>query len=258
MVDVELMKAPEVVQAKNKLYVSRLTSPGRSGAAILSGRADGTEEARAEKEFQLAKDRLWPKAAAEVYIKLLSVLVDVFRIMLTMTDGVIGFRMVRQDVQRFFAECNIPYDVAEDGNVIRFKPEPIAQVLRNSIFQTGDKELDALLTAARQKFFDRNPAVHRESIEKLWDAWERLKTLEPGKDKRAQADALLARLSVGPEFRAIIEKEAVFLTELGNQFMIRHSETNKVQISNGVEVDYLFHRLFILVWVLLRETGRVS
>jgi hypothetical protein len=178
--------------------------------------------------------------------------------MITMTDGVTGFRMVRQDVQRFFANCNIPYDVAEDGNVIRFKPEPIAQVLRNSVFQTGDKELDALLTAAREKFFDRNPTAHRESIEKLWDAWERLKTLEPGKDKKTQVDALLARLSVGREYREVIEKEALFLTDLGNRFMIRHSETNKVQISQGVEVDYLFHRLFTLVWFLLCETKRIS
>jgi len=33
--------------------------------------------------------------------------------------------------------------------------------------------------------------VRRESLEKLWDAWERLKTVEPGGDKKAQAKALL-------------------------------------------------------------------
>lgn len=258
-VEIQLMKDPDVIQANNNLYVTRLRNSHPSPAASLAGMVPNEAEVeKAEKQLQSTKDRHWPRAAAKAYIEMLSVLVDVFRIILTHNDGVVGFRMIRQDVQRFFASCNISYDVAEDGRVIRFKPEPVAQVLRNSAFRTGDNELDGLLTVAREKFFDRNPAVHRESIEKLWDAWERLKTLEPGKDKKGQTDALLGRLSIGPEYRKMIEAEALHLTELGNRFMIRHSETNKVPIREGVEVDYLFHRMFTLVWLLLRETNRVS
>jgi hypothetical protein len=67
--------------------------------------------------------------------------------------------------------------------------------------------------------------VRRESLEKLWDAWERLKTLEPGKDKKASTTALLDKVSSEPMFRAYLEHEATRLTEIGNTFMIRHTES---------------------------------
>jgi hypothetical protein len=259
LVDIELMKVPEVIQAKNKLYLLSLPSQVSPKTTGLSGAIGFPEnKEKAEADFFSAKDRLWPKAAAKIYKELLSVLVDFFRVMLTRLDGTTGFRMVRADVQRFFVNCSIQYDVTEDGNVIRFKPEPIAQVLRNSIFQTGDKELDALLTTARAKFFDRDSAAHRESIEKLWDAWERLKTIEPGRDKKAQVEALFSRLSVGNEYRNMLKEEASLLTNLGNRFMIRHSETNKIPIESEEEINYLFNRLFTLIWIFLRETNRVS
>ena len=103
---------------------------------------------------------------------------------------------------------------------------------------------------------DHQAALKR--IEKLWDAWERLNTIERGKDKKDKVTALLSRLTVGPEYRGMIEKEALALTGIGNSFMIRHTETDKIPIGGEVEVDYLFHRLISLIWVLLRETGRVA
>jgi len=40
------------------------------------------------------------------------------------------------------------------------------------------------------------------------------------------------------------------LTEIGNQFPIRHHETTKTAIDPG-DVDYFFHRCFALVALLL-------
>jgi hypothetical protein len=75
---------------------------------------------------------------------------------------------------------------------------------------------------SRQKFLNRSLNVRRESLEKLWDAWERLKTVEPGKDKKASAKALLDKAAVEPNFRNKLEQEARELTDIGNTFMIRH------------------------------------
>ena len=50
--------------------------------------------------------------------------------------------------------------------------------------------------------------IIRESLEKLWDAWERLKTVEPGRDKKASARALLDQATREPVFRQMIEDEA--------------------------------------------------
>ena len=40
--------------------------------------------------------------------------------------------------------------------------------------------------------------------------------------------------------------------------MIRHSETDKTRIDEPEHVEYLFHRLFALVFMILRATGRAS
>ena len=92
-----------------------------------------------------------------------------------------------------------------------------------AIFDTSDPVLDELLETARRNFLD--PAIHdrREALKKLWDAWERLKTLEGG-DKKTAIGILLDRVSPDPAFRNVLEAEAKALTEIGNSFMIRHTE----------------------------------
>ena len=216
------------------------------------------EEEAAKKVIAQVRVKRIPLCRANVYRVKLSVLQAFFKLILTLPDGQRAFRLLREDVQSFCASSQISYDVALDGTIIRCGIEPLSGALTDAIFRTGDNELDGLLHSARHKYLDRDIRTHRESIEKLWDAWERLKTIEPGKDKPAQILALFSRLPVGTEFREMIDKEGRELTAIGNTFMIRHTEANTIPISGETEVDYLFHRLFSLVWLLLRETGRVS
>ena len=120
-----------------------------------------------------------------------------------------------------------------------------------------------MLKTARDKFISRDSEVRKEGLDKLWDAWERLKTLEiPGLkrlDKRASTTALLDRVADGPmRERNPLETEAKELTEIGNKFSIRHSETDRHPIEDDRHVDYLFHRMFSLVYLLLDGTGRVG
>ena len=46
-----------------------------------------------------------------------------------------------------------------------------------------------------------------------------------------------------PRFRELLEKESRVLTDIGNTFQIRHSETSQVELQETQHVDYLFHRL---------------
>lgn len=161
------------------------------------------------------------------------------------------------DVNRIFERNGMAFCLAE-GEVIRLAPAVLDESLVQTLFRTGDATLDGLLEAARHKFLNRDLGVRREALEKLWDAWERLKTLEPGKDKRASTKTLLDRVTSEPAFRDRIEQEAVQLTEIGNNFMIRHTETDKVPIVDSTQVDYLFHRMFSLVRLILRATGRTG
>jgi hypothetical protein len=88
--------------------------------------------------------------------------------------------------------------------------------LSASSFKTGDTVLDGLLETARAKFLSDDAALRREALEKLWDAWERLKTLEPGRDKKDSTRALLDKVTSESNFRRTLEREANELTSIGN------------------------------------------
>ena len=169
-----------------------------------------------------------------------------------------GRESFREDMNRILRRNGLAYELNEEGAIERLAPIGLREALAHSTFATGDTDLDEMLEAARRKFLGPEEAGRREALEKLWDAWERLKTVEPGADKRAQINALLDRAARSPSsnFRSMLESEAAELTKIGNTFQIRHTETSQERLSCSYEVDYLFHRLFCLVRFLLHATGR--
>lgn len=160
-----------------------------------------------------------------------------------------------EEVNRLFERNGMAFELML-GEVTRLAPTGLQEALAQAVFKTGDKELDELLEDARRRFLNRDFKKRRESLEKLWDAWERLKTIEPGKDKRSQANSLLEKASDEPNFLSRLESEAKELSEIGNKFMIRHTETNTIPINTSNHVDYLFQRMFAMIHLLLRSSGR--
>ena len=171
-------------------------------------------------------------------------------------DVEVGCVKFREDINRILARNGIAYELDADGRVIRLAPPIVGEALKSAVFRTGDAELDSLLEVARTKYLDPDPNIRRESLEKLWDAWERLKTVEPGSDKKSQVTELLKKIASEPTFRETLNREAVALTDIGNAFRIRHSETSQIPIEQSEHIDYLFHRLFSLIRLALRSTGR--
>jgi hypothetical protein len=145
-----------------------------------------------------------------------------------------------------------------DGSVQRLLPPIFRETITAVIFASGDSTLDRILETARRKFVDPDVVVRRESVEKLWDAFERLKTLEEGGDKRDRTGRLLdiAAGSTTSLFRQALEREARELTDIGNRFLIRHTETTQEPLSEASHVDYVFQRLFSLVLLVLRARRR--
>jgi hypothetical protein len=166
-----------------------------------------------------------------------------------------GKEIFREDINRIFARNGIAFELNGEGTIERLAPAGIRESLNSAQFRTGDNDLDALLEAARAKYLDADLNDRKDSLEKLWDAWERLKTLED-KDKKTGATILLNKAATEPTFRELLENEAAELTAIGNNFRIRHSETTKAPIETSEQVDYLFHRMFAMMHLLLRKTGR--
>lgn len=127
----------------------------------------------------------------------------------------------------------------------------LTQSVRNHPRST-DAHLDSLLDEACAAFLDPSPQAHRRAIDRLWDAWERAKTVQ-AQDKRVGAGLMLdGAATPGSPFRALLEREAKELTDIGNQFHIRHHETTKTPLDEALHVDYLFHRMLAMLQLVLR------
>ena len=58
-----------------------------------------------------------------------------------------------------------------------------------------------------------------------------------------------------PKFRQLLEKEAFELTSIGNNHQIRHTEIWQEKVEQLEHIDYLFHRLFSLIQLILKTKG---
>ena len=171
-----------------------------------------------------------------------------------------GRNHFREGVNMILDRDRIGYYLTNEGQIERFGAPVLSDAIREATFNTCDEALDEMLETASGKFLSRDPGMRKDGLKALWDAWERLKTVEkPDSDKKASISALLDRAASGDvPFRDRLETETRELTQIGNNFMIRHSETDRHPLTDDRHVDYLFHRMFSLVYLLLDATGRVG
>jgi hypothetical protein len=170
-------------------------------------------------------------------------------------DEKIGKTEFRGEINTIFRRNNIPFIINISGTVERIPSETLNTLLEN-VFNTGDKVLDQLLHESTKKIKDPDLNERRIALEKLWDAWERLKTIESGRDKKSSTKAILDKAATERNYRQILEQEAIDLTEIGNNFRIRHSETGKIELEKESQIDYFFYRAFCLIYTLLKESHR--
>ncbi|HEV2362438.1 MAG TPA: hypothetical protein VGS21_12105 [Acidimicrobiales bacterium] len=165
-------------------------------------------------------------------------------------DADAGVRRWRDDINRLFARQGLAYELAPDGHVARLGTPVVTDAIRRVALVTGDQPLDELLERARDKYLSADPAHRMESLEQLWDALERAKTLR-SPDKQTGARLLIAEVESSRQFGERLETELRELTAIGNNFRIRHHETTKTPLDTG-DIDYLFHRCFALLAHLLQ------
>jgi hypothetical protein len=158
-----------------------------------------------------------------------------------------------EKVNHIFSRNGLAYQLIEDGNIVRLVPPVLDESLASSIFKTGDIILDKMLEESRKKFLNPDIVVRREALERLWDSWERIKTLLIPENKRQSISSLIEKASIDENFRSVLNDEAKSLTTIGNSFHIRHTEVSQTKLEDSKHVDYLFHRLFALIHLLLNS-----
>nr|BDD45023.1 hypothetical protein 13 [Bacillaceae bacterium] len=158
--------------------------------------------------------------------------------------------LFRSEVNQIFSRNGIVFYLDSDGMIKRQLPTQLDRVLQNLNVKSKDNDLNELVNAAvenirKPKDFDRQVA-----LEKIWDAFERIKTFyDPNPNKKKQsAQTLVTNVAAGTiEFDILLEDEFKTLTNIGNKYQIRHFETSKIKISSMKQVDYLFYRMIALI-----------
>lgn len=115
--------------------------------------------------------------------------------------------------------------------------------------KTIDEELDDLISEAKKRF--NNPSDKQIALEKLWDAFERIKTYF-GTNKRNSSSTLVDKISTDFD-RDFIENEFKVLTKIGNDYRIRHHENGKISIKDTKHIEYLFLRMLALLNLCLEN-----
>jgi hypothetical protein len=158
-------------------------------------------------------------------------------------DG--GRAELRSAVNLLLSRNGLAYELDEVGQITRLTSVVVEQQLRIRLPATSDASFDSLLEVAARKYTSSDPAVRRDAVEKLWDAFERSKTILDA-DKRRGAGALVARSTDTPHEAAMLETEMRELTRIGNEFAVRHHETNTTPPGDET-VDHLFARMYALL-----------
>jgi hypothetical protein len=154
------------------------------------------------------------------------------------------------DIVTAFATKVLDPLVRDIDRLIALRPvSPILLEAMRNFPPSGDDVLDEKLQEACRKFKDPAPQSLQDAVEKLWDSLQRLKTLDH-QDKKKSIFILLEKTIDEPKFRDSINKEMLALTEIGDNFQIRHFETNKPPLNQN-QLEYLFHRLYSLIRFLL-------
>ena len=138
-----------------------------------------------------------------------------------------GLAEFLNDVNLLFGRNGIAFELTDEGYASRLVAPGLREELRVAEFNTGDADTDRLLDTARRGIVSPRENDRRHALDALWDAFERIKTLEPGANKRQQAERLLNRTTQAPRLRGFLYQEAAALTEIGNGLFIRHSETTQ-------------------------------
>ncbi len=138
-------------------------------------------------------------------------------------------------INTLFTAAQFPF-IVEDGLVIARSLTGLTSNMGKHI-EKGVKEL---FQEATEYYVAGKKGI---AVEKLWDALERIKTVLPGKNKKQSADLLIEKMSCGDTaYYNLFNTEIECLTSIGNNFRIRHHETNKIEITSDCNFDYFYHR----------------
>lgn len=159
------------------------------------------------------------------------------------------FEAFRKEINELFGLSGLLYELTNEAIVERLVVNSIlTQDIQNIIAEVEEEGVRELLKDAIALYKTPNSAARQDSVEKIWDAFERLKTYYTSMDKRQSSEKIVKDMSMSDSnYENLFNKEFGELTSIGNNFRIRHHETNKINIPDQRYYDYLFNRCLSLI-----------
>lgn len=164
-------------------------------------------------------------------------------------DTINIFENFREEINGIFAESGLLYELTDEKIIERIvENSPLTKEVENNFAAVHEIGTRDLLKDAIALYKTPNPTARQDSVEKIWDAFERLKTYYTSLDKRNSSAKIVNDMANGnSNFIDLFNDEFKKLTEIGNNYRIRHHETNKIDITDVRYYDYLFNRCLSLI-----------
>lgn len=155
----------------------------------------------------------------------------------------------QEDINNSFRKYNLSFRLSDRGLIeIQTDKEVLEPEIINNIESISEDGVRDLLKEAIEKHMQPNIHAHRDAVEKIWDALERLKTYYTSLDKKSSTLKIINDMAGGnSDFITLFNAEFKALTDIGNDYRIRHHETSRVDITDPRHYDYFFNRCLSLI-----------
>lgn len=154
-----------------------------------------------------------------------------------------------KEINAIFDRTGVLYHLADNLIIERIVEDtPLTPAIENDVSVIKEKGLRELLQEAFLLYKQPAPHARRDAVEKIWDAFERLKTYYETMQKKDSANKIIGDMANQVSaFMDLFTAEFSTLTKIGNDFRIRHHETSKTDIVDPKHYDYFFNRCLSLI-----------
>lgn len=159
------------------------------------------------------------------------------------------FEDFRNDINAIMKKTGLLFELNIDGYVERIEENSVLnKEIEHNVETVTEQGLKELIEVAIALHKSPRPSDHKDAVEKIWDALERLKTYYTSLDKKSSVTKIVDDMSNShTSFVDLFNDEFKALTGIGNNYRIRHHETDKIDITDIKHYDYFFNRCLSLI-----------
>lgn len=157
------------------------------------------------------------------------------------------------DINEIFYRNNLAFKLTANGQIERIIDKELNNLIANND-SSDEAILDNLITEAIDKIKNPRFEERKFALERLWDAFERIKSFNNPNNKKNSANKLIQTASGDNQnIKDLLNTECKCLTDIGNKFQIRHYEMGKIPINDSDYIDYLFFRMYTIIQFFIKK-----